>query len=255
MARKSAKPSFATKTSAAKTPIKRILAIDIGGTGLKAAVIGPDGKFQEDPVRVKTPHHSTPKKMVPLLVKMVKHFRHYDRVSIGFPGYVRGGKIFTAPHLGTKAWAGFKLEAAMQHALKKPTKLLNDADVQGLAAIKGKGLELVCTLGTGLGTALFQDGMLLPHMDLSHMAVHHKHDFDVYIGDAALKSRGTKHWNKRLKKTIAMLHNVFFFDHLYLGGGNARKIDFRLPRNVSIVSNDAGMEGGAFIWVPKSGPK
>jgi polyphosphate glucokinase len=203
-------------------------------------------------VRVKTPQNCTPKKMVPLLVKLVKEFKSYDRVSIGFPGYVRGGKVFTAPHLGTRAWSGFHLEAAMQRALKKPTKLLNDADVQGLAAIKGKGLELVCTLGTGLGTAMFQDGALLPHMDLSHMAIHVEDDFDVYIGDAALKAIGTKDWNKRLKKTIAMLHQVFFFDHLYLGGGNARKVKLRLPRNVSIVSNDAGMAGGAFIWAPRA---
>ena len=177
-------------------------------------------------------------------------FKIYDRVSIGFPGYVRGGKVFTAPHLGTKAWAGFKLEAAMQKKLKKPVRLLNDADVQGLAAIKGKGLELVCTLGTGLGTALFHDGELMPHMDLAHMAIHAKDDFDVYIGDHTLKKIGHKAWNKRVKKTIAMLHQVFFYDHLYLGGGNARRVKFKLPRNVSIVSNDAGMEGGAFVWLP-----
>ena len=257
MAKKTAKrpPSSARKKSATKAAVTRILAIDIGGTGLKAAVIGSTGKFVEARVRVKTPQHCTPKKMVPLLLELVKGFKRYDRVSVGFPGYVRGGKVFTAPHLGTKAWFGFKLEAAMQRALKKPVKLLNDADVQGLAAIKGKGLELVCTLGTGLGTAMFQDGMLLPHMDLSHMAIHAKNDFDVYIGDHTLKKVGAKDWNKRIRKTIAMLHKVFFFDHLYLGGGNARKVKLPLPRNVSIVSNDAGMAGGAFIWLPKSKPK
>jgi polyphosphate glucokinase len=240
------------KQSSAAKSIKRILAIDIGGTGLKAAMIGPTGKFLEERVRLKTPSNCTPKKMVPLLVGLVKPFKNYDRVSIGFPGYVRGGKVFTAPHLGTSAWAGFALEAAMHKALKKPVRLLNDADVQGLAAIKGKGLELVYTLGTGLGTAIFQDGVLLPHMDLSHMAIHAKDDFDVYIGDKTLKAIGVKDWNKRIKKTIAMLHQVFFFDHLYLGGGNARKVKIKLPRNVSIISNDAGMEGGAFVWLPKS---
>ena len=256
MAKKSAKrPSSAIKKSAAKTAVTRILAIDIGGTGLKAAVIGPTGKFVEARVRVKTPPQCTPKKMVPLLLELVKGFKRYDRVSIGFPGYVRGGKVFTAPHLGTKAWSGFKLEAAMQRALKKPVKLLNDADVQGLAAIKGRGLELVCTLGTGLGTAMFQDGVLLPHMDLSHMAIHAKNDFDVYIGDRTLKAIGAKDWNKRIRKTVAMLHQVFFFDHLYLGGGNARKVKLPLPRTVSLVSNAAGMAGGAFIWLPKSRPK
>jgi polyphosphate glucokinase len=245
-------PAKRPPSSGPKSEIKRILAIDIGGTGLKAAVIGPTGKFIEERVRLKTPHHCTPARMVPLLVRLVKDFKSYDRVSIGFPGYVRGGTVFTAPHLGTSAWSGFKLEAAMQKALKKPTKLLNDADVQGLAAIKGRGLEMVCTLGTGMGTSLFQDGVLLPHMDLTHMAIHAKDDFDVYIGDLTLKKIGTRNWNKRIKKTIAMLHQVLFFDHLYLGGGNARRVKIRLPRNVSIVSNDAGMSGGAFIWLPRT---
>jgi polyphosphate glucokinase len=248
------KPAKHAKSSAAKSAIKRILAIDIGGTGLKAAVIGPTGKFVSDRLRVKTPHHSTPKKMVEALTELVKPLKNYDRVSIGFPGYVRGGKIFSAPHLGTKDWAGFPLEAAMQKALGTPVKLLNDADVQGLAAIKGKGLEMVCTLGTGLGTAVFHDGQLLPHMDLSHMAVHSKDDFDLYLGDLTLKKIGHKAWNKRVDKTITMLTNVFFFDHLYFGGGNSRHIKIKLPHNVSIVSNDAGMEGGAFIWLPK-GPE
>ncbi len=245
MARKSAKPSPA---------IKRILAIDIGGTGLKAAVIGPDGKFLTDHLRVQTPSHCTPKKMLRALAELLKPFKHFDRVSIGFPGYVRDGIVFTAPHLGTKAWAGFNFVAAMEKKLGRPVRLVNDADVQGLAVIKGKGLELVCTLGTGFGTAWFRDGELMPHMDLAHMAVHPKHDFDDYLGDVTLKKIGKKSWNKRIKKTVAMLNKVFFFDHLYFGGGNSRHVAIKLPKNVSIVSNDAGMEGGAFVWLPK-GPK
>ena len=241
MARKSARPSPA---------IKRILAIDIGGTGIKAGVIGPAGKFLADHVRIKTPRHCTPKKMLQILAALP--FDKFDRVSIGFPGYVRDGVVFTAPHLGTRAWAGFKFAAAMQKKLGRPVRLVNDADVQGLAAIKGKGLELVCTLGTGFGTAWFRDGELMPHMDLAHMAVHPKHDFDDYLGDAMLKKIGRKAWNKRLKDTIATLNKVFFYDHLYFGGGNSRHVTIKLPSNVSIVSNDAGIEGGAFVWL---GPK
>jgi polyphosphate glucokinase len=230
------------------------LAIDIGGTGLKAAVIGRDGAFVSERLRVKTPDHCTPKKMVRALKKLVKPLKQFDRVSIGFPGYVRHGIVFTAPHLGTKQWAGFNLARAMEKELGKPVRLLNDADIQGLAAIKGKGLELVCTLGTGFGTAWFHDGELMPHMDLAHMAVHPKHDFDDFLGDRTLKKIGQKAWNKRLKKTVAILNKVFFFDQLYLGGGNSRRVDAKLPDNVAIVSNDAGMEGGAFVWLPK-GPK
>jgi polyphosphate glucokinase len=230
------------------------LAIDIGGTGLKAAVIGRDGAFLSERRRVKTPHHCTPKKMVHVLKGLVKPFRAFDCVSIGFPGYVRDGIVFTAPHLGTGKWAGFNLAAAMQKELGKPVRLLNDADIQGLAAIKGEGLELVCTLGTGFGTAWFRDGELMPHMDLAHMAVHPKHDFDDFLGDRTLKKIGRKAWNKRLKKVVGTLDKVFFYDQLYLGGGNSRRVDVALPDNVAIVSNDAGMEGGAFVWLPK-GPK
>jgi polyphosphate glucokinase len=126
--------------------------------------------------------------------------------------------------------------------------LLNDADVQGLAVIKGKGLELVCTLGTGFGTAWFRDGELMPHMDLAHLVTHKKDDFDIYIGDKTRRKIGNGHWSRRVKKLITVLHTVFAYDHLYLGGGNSRWVNFRLPRNVTIVSNDAGMEGGAFAW-------
>lgn len=247
------KDPMAPRKNPASAP-RRILAIDIGGTGLKAAVVGPDGRFLDERVRIKTPPKCPPGKMVPLLTRLVEPLGRFDAVTIGFPGYVRGGKVFTAPHLGTDAWAGFKLEAAMKRALKKPVRLLNDADVQGLAAIRGKGLEMVCTLGTGLGTAWFRDGELLPHMDLAHMTIHKKDDFDVYIGDHARRKIGDKHWNRRVTKLIPMLRTVFNFDRLYLGGGNSSRVTGKLPRDVEIVSNDAGMEGGAFAWrAPNNG--
>jgi polyphosphate glucokinase len=227
---------------------KRILAIDIGGTGLKAAIVGPDGGFLEERLRIKTPKKCPPRQMVPLLTDLVKPLGVFDAVTIGFPGYVRDGKVFTAPNLGTKAWAGFGLEVAMRRVLKKPVRLLNDADVQGLAAISGKGLELVCTLGTGLGTAWFRDGELMPHMDLAHMAIHKKDDFDVYIGERTRRKIGDKRWNRRVVKLIVMLRTVFNFDLLHLGGGNSSRLEGRLPKDVRIVSNDAGMAGGAFAW-------
>jgi polyphosphate glucokinase len=95
----------------------------------------------------------------------------------------------------------------------------------------------------------------MPHMDLSHMSIHKKDDFDHYIGDKALKDVGRKEWNKRLKKLIAMFEDVLAYDRLYLGGGNSRCVDIDLPKNVSIVSNDAGVEGGAFVWVPRRNKK
>jgi polyphosphate glucokinase len=227
---------------------KRILCIDVGASGLKAAVISPRGKYLVKRVRVKTPKRRGPRDIVKALTELVTPLAPFDHVTIGFPGMVRGGKVMTAPNFGTRDWAGFDLVGTMRKKLARPVKLLNDADVQGMAVIKGKGLELVCTLGTGLGTAWFRDGELMPHMDLAHLVMHRKDDLDIYLGDKTRRSISNTRWNRRVKKLIEVLHTVFAYDHLYLGGGNSRCVSFKLPRNVSLVSNDAGMEGGAFAW-------
>lgn len=228
--------------------VKRILTIDVGGTGLKAAIVDPAGRFLVDRVRIKTPPNCPPRRMVPLLARLVKPLGAFDHVTIGFPGVVKRGTVITAPHLGTEQWHGFALESVMQKRLNRPVRLLNDADVQGLAAVNGQGLELVCTLGTGFGTAWFRDGELLPHMDLAHLAMRKKDDFDVYIGDKTRKRIGKRRWNRRLEKLIGVLEAVFHYDHLHLGGGNSARIDFTLPANVSTVDNNAGISGGAFAW-------
>jgi polyphosphate glucokinase len=236
------------------TKANRILTFDVGGTGLKAAIVGPTGKILTERLRVMTPHPCPPKVMVKALVELAACFNDYDHVAIGFPGFVRAGVVITAPNLDTKVWAGNALERTMQRELRRPVRLLNDADVQGLAVITGRGLELVCTLGTGFGTAWFRDGELMPHMDLAHFSLHSKHDLDRYIGDHTLKKIGKKRWNKRLAEIVPMLVNVFNYDRLFLGGGNARLVNIDLPKNVFLSSNDAGMEGGAFVWNPR-GPK
>jgi len=228
--------------------VKRILCIDVGGTGLKAAVISPRGKYLVKRVRVKTPERRKPAQIVKVLTELAATLGAFDHVTIGFPGMVRHGRVMTAPAFGTGDWKGFDLAGAMQKRLAKPVKVLNDADVQGLAAITGKGLELVGTLGTGFGTAWFRDGELMPHMDLAHLVMRKKDDFDIYIGDKTRRRIGDSHWNRRVKKLIGVLETVFAYDRLYLGGGNSRCVNFKLPRNVSLVSNDAGMEGGAFAW-------
>jgi len=227
---------------------KRILCIDVGGSGLKAAIISPRGKYLVKRHRIKTPKQRKPRDIVKTLAELVAPMGRFDHVTIGFPGVVKEGRVISAPHFGTKDWKGFDLAGAMRKKLGKPVKLLNDADVQGLAVIVGKGLELVCTLGTGFGTAWFRDGELMPHMDLAHLVVRRKDDFDVYIGDQTRRKLGNHHWNRRVKKLIGVLETVFAYDRLYLGGGNSRCVKFKLPRNVTIVSNDAGMEGGAFAW-------
>ena len=138
----------------------RTLAIDVGGTHLKATVVDDGGHFLAEPVRVNTPVGSSPRAFVKALAKLVAPLKDYDRVSVGFPGAIKNGHVLTAPNLGNKRWAGFELEAALNKVLGKPVRLANDADIQGLAVISGKGLEMIITLGTGFGTGMYVDGRL-----------------------------------------------------------------------------------------------
>ena len=147
------------------------LAIDVGGTGIKASVLDELGQMEHDRVRTPTPYPVSPQKLVTVVVDLIKPLPAFDRVSVGFPGMVRDGRILSAPHFVSPdgpggvplpklvaAWESFDLESELARALGRPTKVANDADVQGSAVVAGRGLELVLTLGTGLGTALFHDG-------------------------------------------------------------------------------------------------
>jgi len=227
---------------------KRVLSIDIGGTGLKAAVVDLKGNLVSEYVRVPTPHPCPPALLVKKLAELVKPLRRYDCIAIGFPGVVRGTKVITAPHFGTKMYAGFDLAGRIAKVLGKPARLVNDADMQGFAVAKGKGLELVITLGTGFGSALFRDGELMPHMEIAHMPAKNGSTFDEYLGEEQRKERGTRHWNRRVKKMLPYLHVLLNYDRLYIGGGNAKHLNFKLPRNTRIVANIAGIKGGAGLW-------
>jgi polyphosphate glucokinase len=224
------------------------LAIDIGGSHLKAAVLNASGKISTGPLRVKTPKPATPDAVVAALVSLSQQLGQFDRVSIGFPGVVKADFVLTAPNLGTKEWHGFRLGAVLAEALGKPVRMLNDASIQGLGVITGKGLECVLTMGTGMGFALFQDGQIAPHLELSQHPIRKCKTYDEYVGEAALESVGRWRWNKRVHKIIGILETVITYDMLYIGGGNARLIEPPLPANVKIVSNVAGITGGVRLW-------
>lgn len=230
------------------------LAIDIGGTGLKASVLDNEGAMITDRVRVDTPHGCPPDAIVDALVSLVQPLAStgYERVSVGFPGVVRRGKIVTAPNLGTDLWKGFDLDLALTTKLGKPVRVLNDADVQGLGAISGVGVEMVITLGTGLGSSLFQDGRSAPHLEFAHHPFRKGDTYEEQLGNAALEKAGKKKWNKRVAKAIGTLRTLTNFDHLYIGGGNARLVHFDLPCDVTIVSNELGMRGGIWLWKDRS---
>lgn len=230
-----------------------ILAIDIGGTGLKASVVDETGRLLVPRRRIKTPHPCPPRVMMEALARLVAPLPPHDCIAIGFPGVVQRNRVVTAPHFGTEHWAEYALAEAASERFGGEARMVNDAEMQGLAVISGKGLELVLTLGTGAGTGLFRDGELMPHLELAHHPIYgKKKTYNDYIGDAALKKVGRKHWNKRVAHTIDVLASLLHFDHLFIGGGNARKIVLETPSSVTIVQNDAGIAGGAFLWSPRT---
>ena len=237
------------------------LAIDIGGTGLKASVLGPDGRLLADRVRIATPYPCPPERMLDELEGLVAPLPHADRVSVGFPGVGRKGAVLTAPHFVTAsgpgsaivpelevAWGGFDLAGGLSRRLGMPVRVANDADLQGWAVVSGKGLEMVVTLGTGVGSALFMDGLLAPHLELAHHPFRKDETYNEQIGDAALREIGPKKWKKRVLIAIANFEQLVNYDHLYLGGGNARHLVGELDGSITIVDNLAGILGGIKLW-------
>ena len=225
----------------------RTLAIDIGGTGLKALILDDAGTTLTERVRVETPHPATPEAIVPMLVDLVKPLGSFDRISVGFPGVVVEGVTRTAPNLDEE-WQDFDLAGTLTKQLGKPTRVLNDAGVQGYAVIHGKGVEMLLTLGTGMGCALYHDGRYVPNIELAHHPFHRGKTYEEYIGVKALKRTGKKKWNKRVMRVIECVLPIFNPDRLYLGGGNAKHLKLELPPNVEIVPNLAGLIGGIALW-------
>ncbi|RFZ92212.1 ROK family protein [Mucilaginibacter conchicola] len=226
----------------------RILSVDIGGSSVKATILDSKGNLTMDYQKIATPKPANPENIIKAIKTLVKNYPEYDRVSVGFPGYVRNGIVKTAPNLGTDFWADVDFRKRLTEELGKDTQVVNDADMQGLGVVKGKGLEMVITLGTGFGTALLMDGHLLPHLEVSHHPVSKGRDYDEYIGDRALDEIGEKKWNRRIRKVFDILKTVFNYDYLYIGGGNSDLLDFKLDKNMKIVTNADGIKGGARLW-------
>jgi polyphosphate glucokinase len=225
----------------------RTLSVDIGGTGIKTLVLNDAGTPVTERLRVETPRPASPRAVIAAIVKLAGQQGQFDRVSVGFPGVVRKGVTETAWNLG-RSWIGFDLDRAMTKALGKPVRTCNDADVQGLGVVRGKGVELVITLGTGFGSSLFLDGRLVPNMQLAHHAAWRDRTYEEELGQKALKKAGKKKWNRRLLQAIRTLEALFNYDMLYIGGGNTRRIEVDLPDRVKLVENVAGLLGGIALW-------
>ncbi len=237
------------------------LSIDVGGTGIKASVLDAADRMVADRVRVATTYPMSPDDFVERVAELVQPLPGFDRVSVGFPGVVRRGVILTAPHFVTAkgpgsaivaellaAWSGFPAAERLGARLGKPTRLANDADLQGLAVVKGKGLELVVTFGTGVGTALFLDGVLAPHLELAHQPFRKGESYNEQLGEATLERIGPKKWQKRVLRALDNFNRLVNFDRCYVGGGNSRRLVGILGEPYEIVDNVAGILGGIRLW-------
>jgi polyphosphate glucokinase len=241
------RPTRSAGAAAKPKPARPVtLSIDIGGSGLKAMLLDPAGEPLSERQRVNTPAIPTPITVLNALDQLRNMLPAFDRVSVGFPGVVKQGTTYTAANLHTR-WAHFPLQAELQKRWKKPVRVANDAAVQGYGAIHGHGVELTLTLGTGLGSSLFTDGHLCPGLELAHHPWK-KQTYEDYVGRRGLDRFGKKRWNKFVQELIDQTEKLFNWDHLYIGGGNTKRIEFPLPKNVTIVSNREGILGGVALW-------
>lgn len=228
-----------------------ILCVDIGGTLIKTATVDESGKLTSEFVTTQTPKPSTPQAVVDLVTDVVKTFPAFGRVSVGFPGVVGRHHIETAPNLGTQQWSGFDLAQALSQKLKTPVRVLNDAVVYGLGIAKGPGRECVLTFGTGMGCALFVNGSAFFGLELGQHRAIDDYNYDRYIGHAAFLELGVEAWNERAKYVLNAVQGLTNVDHLFIGGGNSRRLTFDLPSWASVVPPSSGISGGARLWRPE----
>jgi polyphosphate glucokinase len=216
----------------------KTLVIDVGGTNVKVLVTG-----QHVPVKIPSGSGMTPQVMVAALKEATPNWK-FDRVSIGYPGPVRDGKPAEDPWNLGKGWVAFDFEKA----LGVPVRIVNDAAMQALGSYEGKNM-LFLGLGTGLGTTMIRDGVLIP-LELAHLPYRKGKTYEEYVGDAAFKRMKKRVWRKHVLAVIELFHTALIVDYVVLGGGNARHMR-GLPAYVRIGTNANAFKGGFRLWKEK----
>lgn len=245
-----------------------VLGIDIGGTGIKAALVNIEtGKLVIDRVRIKTPNPATPKKVLKVIDNIIKEFQWDGNIGCGFPGVIKSGVVKTAANL-SKKWIGVNLSEELEQFTAGNCSVINDADAAGLAEVKfGPGKEckmcdgevlLMITLGTGIGSALFIDGNLIPNTELGHIEVNEK-DAEALAANSVREKKklSWKKWGKKVNKYLTTLENLLSPDIIIIGGGVSKHSDkffkyFYLQSKVKPASmgNNAGIIGAALSCLP-----
>lgn len=229
------------------TSHSRTLSLDIGGSGIKGMVLDLAGSPVTERFRLPTPRPATPEAVLATVAEVAQHFSNYDRVSVGFPGVVHRGVVSTGANFDGD-WNHVPLAEQVEALTGKPCRAANDADIQGYGAIEGQGVEMVLTLGTGMGSAIFTNGHLVPNLELGHHPLADGKSYEEWVGDAARVALGNGRWSGWVLRAIETILPIWNPTTLYLGGGNARHLEAGLPQAVRVVPNVAGILGGIRLW-------
>jgi polyphosphate glucokinase len=211
-----------------------VLVVDVGGTSVKILASG-----QDVPRRFPSGPTMSPEQMVLGVKKLVGDWQ-YEVVTVGFPGPIVQGRVIAEPHNLAPGWIGFNFDAAFGC----PVKLMNDAAMQALGSYKG-GTMLFLGLGTGLGSAVVADGVVVP-MELAHLS-YRNGTYEDYVGVRGMERLGKKKWRKHVAYGIARLVAALYPDDVVIGGGNAKKLK-ELPARCRVGSNDNAFLGGFRLW-------
>ncbi len=233
--------------------------IDVGGSGIKGAPVDTEtGRLLADRFRIATPQPATPDAVVAVAAQVVQHFGWTGPVGCGFPAVVKAGQVFTAANIAP-SWIGVHIEDELARAIGVPVRALNDADAAGLAEMRwgaGRergGLVLIITLGTGIGSALFVDGKLVPNTEFGHIEIRGK-EAEHRAADSVRerKSLSWKQWAKRIDEYLDTMERLVWPDLIIVGGGasaHAAKFLSLLSVRAEIVPaqllNNAGIAGAA----------
>ena len=243
--------------------------VDVGATSLKAGLVDARGALVGDRVKIKTSWPMTPQRLVEEVARLVVRLPRAERLALGFPGPVIDGVVVSGANLarsggpGTErtealeeAWRGFDLQRRLASTFELEARVGNDADVTALACATGKGLELTVTLGSGFGTGLTLDGVLLPHLELSQMRWSRRETFDDVLGEHARKRDGEPKWHSRVLGALHLAHEVVGFDRLFLAGGNGPRVRRDelgdLEALTTVAPSRAGIFGGVRLYGPLS---
>jgi polyphosphate glucokinase len=245
----------------------QILGVDIGGSGIKGAIVDTaTGELITERHRIETPQPASPEAIAAVLAQLVVHFHWNGPVGCGFPAAIQQGVPRTAANI-SKSFMSTDIDKLFSEATNCPCYNVNDADAAGMAEMHfgegagQSGVVLLVTIGTGLGTALFTDGKLLPNTELGHLYLENGMEAERYASDAArkLEDLGWKSWGNRFNTYLTTMEQLFWPDLIILGGGASKKFDkfkeqltVEAPVKPAAFLNQAGIVGAALYAQSKA---